>query len=165
MSVHAGQLWSLISTSEEQTEALGRVLADRCRGGELLLLEGPMGAGKTTLTRGLGAGLDVREPTVSPTYILMRSYAARDGLTLHHLDLYRLGAPEEIDTIGIEDVLAEDAVVVVEWPERSPADLAAFSLRLRIELIDDATRRFHAEPGPTLTAELAAPPEAGSARA
>lgn len=84
----------------------------------LVLLHGDLGAGKTTLVRGLLRGLGYQGAVRSPTYTLIEPYAFNDW-TLYHLDLYRLGDPEELDYLGLRDLLSERGLVLIEWPERA----------------------------------------------
>ena len=97
----------------EEMEALGRELGARLRAGDLVVLSGPLGAGKTTLTRGIGAALDVRGPITSPTFVLARTHPALSGgPDLVHLDAYRLGNAMELDDLDID---YDTSVVVAEW--------------------------------------------------
>jgi tRNA threonylcarbamoyladenosine biosynthesis protein TsaE len=98
----------------EATRAFGRELADTLQGGELVLLEGPLGAGKTSLAQGLAAGLGVAGAVTSPTFALCNRLQGR--LELHHYDLYRLESLERLLRIGVEDSLESGAVTLVEWP-------------------------------------------------
>jgi len=99
------------------TEAAGGHLSACCRGGQLVFLHGPLGAGKTTLVRGFLRGLGHAGAVKSPTYNLIESYPLR-GWQVHHLDLYRLAEAEELEWLGIRDLLGEDAICLIEWPER-----------------------------------------------
>jgi tRNA threonylcarbamoyladenosine biosynthesis protein TsaE len=110
---------TLITNSDEETEQLGRRLATRLRPGSVLALYGDLGAGKTVLSRGIARGLGVREPVTSPTFTVVQEYPCDGGLLLFHLDMYRIDSEESALAFGIEEYLyAEDAVTVVEWPER-----------------------------------------------
>ncbi len=140
-------LWEVTTTHADQTEALGRCLGGECVGGELILLDGPLGAGKTCLAGGFARGLGIEQPTVSPTFMLMRSYHGSRGLTLHHLDFYRLGGPGDVATIGLEDCFSDRSVILVEWPGRCPEAFADFTLALRIEITGPDERRIQALPG------------------
>lgn len=94
-------------------QQLGRAIGDRLRAGDLLVLDGPLGAGKTTLTRGIGAGLGVRQPITSPTFVLARTHpSVIGGPPLVHVDAYRLGSPGELDDLDLD---FDGSVVVVEW--------------------------------------------------
>jgi tRNA threonylcarbamoyladenosine biosynthesis protein TsaE len=96
-----------------EMEALGRELGARLRAGDLVVLTGPLGAGKTTLTRGIGEALHVRGPVTSPTFVLARTHPALgDGPDLVHVDAYRLGNAVELDDLDID---YESSVVVAEW--------------------------------------------------
>ncbi len=106
-------------TSAEAMRALGRSLAARLRAGDVVLLHGDLGAGKTTLTQGIAAGLGVVEPVQSPTFALVVEHRGAP-LMLYHLDLYRLDEPSELEGMGYETYLSpEDGVSVIEWPERA----------------------------------------------
>lgn len=97
----------------EAMEELGRSLGRVLRAGDLLVLTGPLGAGKTTFTRGLGQGLDVRGPVTSPTFVIARTHPPlHGGPPLVHVDAYRVGSPVELDDLDLD---LEHSVVVVEW--------------------------------------------------
>jgi tRNA threonylcarbamoyladenosine biosynthesis protein TsaE len=132
-----------VTHSEADTEDVGRQLAAGLHAGQVLLLSGPLGAGKTALTRGLARGLGCDVDAVSsPTFTLVQEYAG--PVRLQHVDLYRL-APGEVDDLGLEDLL-DDAVMVVEWPERwsrAPAD----AIVVTIEPSNDTTRHIRVSRG------------------
>lgn len=118
----------------EETQRLGRALARRLRAGDLVLLSGELGAGKTTLTRGIGAGLGVRSPVTSPTFVIARVHPPlADGPALVHVDAYRLGGGlEEMEDLDL-DVALPESVVVVEWGEGKVEDLAEDRLLIRLD--------------------------------
>lgn len=126
--------------SEEETQQVARDLAAGLKAGDVLLLSGNLGAGKTTFVRGLaeGLGIDPREVS-SPTFTIVHEY--RGGrLTLYHADLYRLGRTATED-VGLEEMGAADGVLAIEWPDRLTHDLSGAQL-VDIKLIDDTTRRI-----------------------
>lgn len=102
---------------EEQTVALGHRLGQLSQPGDLFLLSGELGAGKTCLVRGIAAGLGVSGHTFSPSFVLVRQYPGR--LPLCHMDFYRLERPAEIADLGLEDYLYGDGVCAIEWAERA----------------------------------------------
>jgi len=126
----------LVTRSPEETEAAGARLAGRLRSGDLVLLQGPLGAGKTTFVRGLARGLGSRAHVMSPTFQLVRIYEG--PLQLAHVDLYRLEPGAPLADLGLEELL-EAGAVVVEWGERLPA---AEGFRVTLEPLDDTTRRL-----------------------
>jgi tRNA threonylcarbamoyladenosine biosynthesis protein TsaE len=130
-----------VTASPEETEALAARFASRLRTGDLLLLVGELGAGKTTFVRGLARGLDVRGDVMSPTFQLVRLYPGDPPLA--HVDLYRIERSAELEELGLGDLL-EECVVVVEWGDRLDVQDA---LRVRIESVDPAHRRLRLEGG------------------
>ena len=118
----------------EQMRALGRRLASLLRPGDLVVLTGPLGAGKTTLAQGIGQGLGVRGPVTSPTFVIARVHpSAGGGPALVHADAYRLGSRAEVDDLDLDADL-ERSVTVVEWGEGLVEDLADSHLEIRITL-------------------------------
>ena len=103
--------------NEAEQTALGGALAGSAENTAVIFLHGDLGAGKTTLIRGFLRQRGWQGPVRSPTYTLIEPYPV-NGSTVYHLDLYRLGDPEELEYLGLRDILAESAVVLVEWPER-----------------------------------------------
>ncbi len=131
-----------------KTRALGRRLARYLRVGDVVLLQGPLGAGKTALTQGVGAGLNVEGPVNSPTFVLLARHDPLEaptarGLPLYHADLYRLTAPDEVADLNLAPQAA-DGVLLIEWPERGLAALPAEHLLVVIELVEGvpSERRF-----------------------
>jgi tRNA threonylcarbamoyladenosine biosynthesis protein TsaE len=140
-----------ISHSVEQTQRLGMRLGELLTGGELLLLEGQLGTGKTTFTQGLALGLDITTPINSPTFTLLKEYPgqprsgrggkpARVGPALYHFDLYRLDDPAEIFDLGFEDYFYSDGVCIVEWAERADLYWPADHLRVRLKMLSETKR-------------------------
>ena len=128
------------SRSEEETAAIARALAAELRAGDILLLSGNLGAGKTAFVRGLaeGLGVDPREVS-SPTFTLVHEY--RGGrLTLYHVDLYRLNRAAT-DDLGLEELGVRDGVLAIEWPDRLTHALDG-ARQVQIEIVDDTTRRI-----------------------
>jgi tRNA threonylcarbamoyladenosine biosynthesis protein TsaE len=120
------------------THALGRELAALARPGDLLVLVGPLGAGKTALTQGIGTGLGVREPVTSPTFVIARVH--RDGrIPLVHVDAYRLGGHADVDDLDL-DVTVASSVTVVEWGQGMVEQLADEHLEVRLDRGEDDVR-------------------------
>jgi tRNA threonylcarbamoyladenosine biosynthesis protein TsaE len=132
-------LRELISHGPAETEAEGERLGTTLQPGDLLLLAGPLGAGKTTFVRGLARGVGSTAHVASPTFQLVRVYPGR--IALAHVDLYRLEAPTELRDLGLEELLDEGAVVV-EWGDRLEADTGR---RITFEVLDRDRRRIRFE--------------------
>lgn len=134
--------WTVESGSAEATEALAASLAQRIEGGEVILLRGPLGAGKTLFAGALAQALGASEPVTSPSFVILRSYPVRDALTFHHLDFYRLAGDDDLRDLGVEELVGEDSLVVVEWPERCPNAFPSHTLRIDIHVVNDESRRI-----------------------
>lgn len=122
----------ILLTDPESQMAFGARLATCLTPPCVLYLEGDLGTGKTTLTRGLLRGLGHEGAVRSPTYTLIEPYAL-STMQLHHLDLYRLGDPEELEYLGLRDLIDADAAWVVEWPDRGLGLLPPADLRILID--------------------------------
>lgn len=108
-----------VTRSSDETHAFARTLASALRPGDVLLLEGDLGAGKTTFVRGLAEGLGASPDEVSsPTFTLLHEYAGQD-VRLYHADLYRL-TPAAVDDLGLEEAVGTGGILAVEWPDRLP---------------------------------------------
>jgi len=135
----------LISTSAEATRALGSLLARAAAAGDLVCLWGELGAGKTQLAKGFGAGLGIEATINSPTFVLMTEYAGR--LPLFHVDLYRLGGPREAIEGGLLDERQSAGVTVIEWPDRLGAALPEARLDVRFDGSGDEPRTISLRAG------------------
>ena len=129
------------SHSQEQTQRLGARLGELPHPGDLVCLEGGLGAGKTRFAQGVGRGWGVLETLTSPTFTLISEYQRpQDGAWLYHIDLYRIASAEEAIGFGLEDYLDDEALILVEWPERVLPLLPAERLWIQIEMISETKR-------------------------
>lgn len=131
----------LVIKSEQEMMSLGGKIADAFPQGGLIFLNGDLGAGKTTLTRGLLRHLGFNGTVKSPTYTLVEPYSI-DGRKIYHFDLYRLADPEELEYMGIRDYLSLDALCLVEWPEKAKGFLAQEDLNVLIQYAEEM-RHIH----------------------
>ena len=127
------------TASVEDTKALAAALAELARPGDLLLLAGDLGAGKTAFTQGYGAALGIDDLITSPTFTLVNSYEGR--LELNHIDVYRLEALAEVVELGVPEMLDEGGVTVVEWGDVVAPALPADYLEIRFGFTDDDDER------------------------
>lgn len=132
------------STSAAETEALGARVAERLRPGDVVLLSGELGAGKTTLIRGACRALGIAEPVTSPTFTIGQRYAG-GRVPVSHLDLYRLADLEGEDPALLADYLRADSVSFVEWPAAGGERLDRAVLRVRLSHVDEERRRIELE--------------------
>lgn len=131
----------LFSLSEEETFRYGEALGRSLKGGEMILLQGELGSGKTVFARGIAAGLGIAPEQVgSPTFILVDRYVGR--LPLYHADLYRLDSEDDMFDLALDEFTASGAVVVVEWGDRLPAPLREGALRVSLADLGDDSRRI-----------------------
>lgn len=135
-----------LTHSAEETIALGRKIAGELKPPMLVLLSGDLGAGKTTLTKGIASGLHAakEEDVTSPTFTLVHKYQGE--ARVYHVDLYRISGAHDFETLGLEDVFSEQAIVLVEWPERMPPVRAGWPVvKIHLEHVDEDTRQISIE--------------------
>jgi tRNA threonylcarbamoyladenosine biosynthesis protein TsaE len=136
-----------ISSSVEQTVRLGVRLGELLAAGDVVCLSGELGAGKTVLARGMGRGWGTAVRVTSPTFTLINEYPrAPDGVVLYHVDGYRLTRPGDVATTGLEDLLAAEAAIMIEWPERLASHLPGDRLDIALAYVNETKRslRFSA---------------------
>ena len=127
--------------SVEETWELARRLAADLGPGDVVCLDGDLGAGKTTFVQGLAAALGVRGRVTSPTFCLVQEHGSEDGRLLVHMDLYRLSSEDDVLAIGWEDYLSRGAILAVEWPERAGSLIPADATRVSFARLDDEESR------------------------
>jgi len=131
-----------LTHSSEATIALGRELASQLRPPVLLCLDGELGSGKTTLSKGIISGLGVarEEDVTSPTFTLVHVF--KNGVTVFHVDLYRIADRHDLETVGLEDIFSEPAIVLVEWPDRLTLRTDWPVVQVRLEHGEGDSRRI-----------------------
>ena len=129
------------TSSNDETVELGRMIARSLPKKACVLLIGNLGAGKTTLAKGIIHGLGFAEPdeVASPTFTLIHEYG---GGRIYHIDLYRLDKPEQVATLGLDDIFDRDAVVLIEWGERFPELLPRLRIEIRLTAVGDDERQI-----------------------
>ncbi|NWF63242.1 MAG: tRNA (adenosine(37)-N6)-threonylcarbamoyltransferase complex ATPase subunit type 1 TsaE [Chloroflexi bacterium] len=142
LNVH---MLEFFSRSPEQTRRIGMRLGSLLQAGDVVCLQGDLGAGKTTFTQGVAQGWGALDAVSSPTFILVNPYRRADGAQLFHLDAYRLETVPEAEQLDLDSMLAEGALII-EWPERLGDLIPAEHLHLRLEHISEERRQmnFHA---------------------
>lgn len=134
-----------VSDGVESTRRAGEQFAGLLHCGDLVLLTGPLGAGKTAFAQGIGRGLGVEGKVTSPTFTVVRQHRAHNAAgvaTMHHADVYRLDSADEIYDLALGELLEEDAVAVIEWGERAEAILGGEPLVVAIEVDGEDRRRI-----------------------
>jgi len=129
-----------LTRSEEETVSLGEKLAHELPARGVVLLIGNLGAGKTTLAKGIVKGRGAADPeqVASPTFTLIHEY----GPKLYHIDLYRLDEEREVETLGLDEIFEKDALVLIEWGEKFPRLMPAARIEIRLLTISDEERRI-----------------------
>jgi tRNA threonylcarbamoyladenosine biosynthesis protein TsaE len=135
----------IVTHSSDETIRAGREIGARIKAPVLILLSGDLGAGKTTLAKGIASGLGAAEEdeVTSPTFTLVHKYARSSPV--YHVDLYRIGDFHDLETLGLEDVFSEKAVVIVEWPDRFTLRTGWPVLRIHLEHVAEEERRITIE--------------------
>ena len=135
----------MITNSAGETRAWGERLASALQPGDVLLLRGALGAGKSELTRGIARGLGITEPVTSPSFTILNVYES-GRVPLYHFDWYRLESPEELYELGLQEYLGGDGIAVVEWPEKCEDALPESFLEIRILITGTNTRTLEMIP-------------------
>lgn len=133
-----------VTNSVAETRELGVRLAEKLKAGDVVLLEGELGAGKSELARGVAKGLGVQETVTSPSFTILNVYES-GRIPLYHFDWYRLESEEELYELGMDEYLGGNGVALVEWPGRCPEAVPADCLLIRIAVEGENTRRIEAE--------------------
>lgn len=134
----------LNSHSPEQTQRLGVQLGELAQAGDVFLLSGRLGSGKTCLTQGIAWGIGVKEYAFSPSFVIVREYYGR--LTLYHIDFYRLNGIGEIVDLGLDEYFSGSGVCVVEWADKGITVLPQENLLIKFSYISDTERSLSLEP-------------------
>jgi len=128
--------------SADETIALGRKLAAMLRPPRIVLLRGELGAGKTTLVKGIAAGFQAasEEDVTSPTFTLVHEYRAAE-VTLYHIDLYRVDTPRQLESLGLDDLIADNSVLLIEWGEKFPRFERERDVEIALERLGENDRK------------------------
>lgn len=133
---------TLITKSATETQLLAKELATTMKGGEVLLLYGDLGAGKTTFMQGFAEGFGIQHRITSPTFIIVREYQ-QNQKNLYHIDLYRTESDADLEGLGMREILQDkSAVVAIEWPEKLGSFLPEKRIEIRFETISENERKI-----------------------
>lgn len=134
----------LQTKNAQETQMVGFTLAQTMQGGEVLLLFGNLGAGKTTFLQGFAEGLGIKHRIISPTFIISRSYKVQGKVqTLYHIDLYRTESEADLEGLGIKEILHDKhAIVAIEWPEKLGNFLPEKRIEIRFQTISENERNI-----------------------
>jgi len=133
----------ITTNSAEETIALGRVLAEMLAPPKLVLLRGDLGAGKTTMVKGIAAAFEAaaEEDVTSPTFTLVHEYRGPRA-NLYHIDLYRVDTPRELETLGLDDLRTDDSVLLIEWGEKFPSLRRERDVEISLERVSENERKI-----------------------
>jgi tRNA threonylcarbamoyladenosine biosynthesis protein TsaE len=134
----------LVTHSPEETQQVGRRLGEAGRPGDVVLLIGDLGAGKTCLTQGIARGLGINDYVLSPSFVIVRELHGR--LPLFHVDLYRLDRLDEMGDLGLDDYFFDGGISVVEWAEKAMGLMPPEHLRIDLEYVSDTERNLKLQP-------------------
>jgi tRNA threonylcarbamoyladenosine biosynthesis protein TsaE len=137
-------LINIISSSPEETEALGENLAGRLTAGSVIALKGALGAGKTCLVKGIARGLGITETITSPTYTIINEYNG-SSVMLHHIDAYRLSGDDDFEHTGAGECIGGKGITVIEWSERIPRSIPAGAIIIHIAITGSRDREITIE--------------------
>lgn len=131
----------IITASPEETILLGKKIGARLKGGDCIAYKGGLGAGKTTVTRGISIGMGLGDEVTSPTFALVNEYRG-SRLSLCHFDMYRITSPDDLETTGFYDYMDDNTVLAVEWSENIEEELPENSIIIEIRRTGENTRKF-----------------------
>jgi len=134
---------TLITHSEEETIALGKKIGSKLQKGDVIALQGTLGAGKTTITKGIALALGIEDTITSPTFCLISEYEGK--MPLYHMDVYRLEGGEDFINLGVDDMLYGRGVCLIEWSEKIMEELPKKTIILRLEPKEDGSRTISLE--------------------
>jgi len=137
-----GRVHEITTHSAEETIAFGRTLTDLLAPPKLVLLRGDLGAGKTTLVKGIAAAFEAaaEEDVTSPTFTLVHEYRGPRA-NLYHIDLYRVDTPRELETLGLDDLRSESSILLIEWGEKFPRLVRERDVEIALERLGESERR------------------------
>lgn len=133
--------FTTVTKSPEDTIKLGEKIGGLLKSGDVIAYSGGLGAGKTTITRGISIGLGLGDEVISPTFSLVNEYSGAN-IRLYHFDMYRISSPEDLETTGFYDFLEDGGILAIEWSENIESELPENTIRINIERIDDSTRQI-----------------------
>jgi tRNA threonylcarbamoyladenosine biosynthesis protein TsaE len=141
--MHVGTTREITTHSAEETTAFGRTLTDLLAPPKLVLLRGDLGAGKTTLVKGIAAAFKAasEEDVTSPTFTLVHEYRGPHA-NLYHVDLYRVDTPRELETLGLDDLITEKSILLIEWGEKFPRFVGERDVEIRLEHLGENERKI-----------------------
>ncbi len=134
------------TTSAEETVELGKKIGSFLKKGDIIAMQGTLGAGKTTITKGIAQALGINETITSPTFCLISEYEGK--MPLYHMDVYRLDGAEDFANLGTEDMLYGEGVSIIEWSEKIMEELPHKTIILKLEPHDDGARTITIENWP-----------------
>ncbi len=127
-----------ITSSPEETVALGKKIGGMLKNGDVIAMQGTLAAGKTTITKGIAAALDIEDTITSPTFCLISEYQGK--MPLYHMDVYRLNGAEDFAELGTDDMIYGNGVSIIEWSEKIMTELPRKTILLKITTQEDGTR-------------------------
>lgn len=132
----------VVTRSEEETVAFGRTLKSTLSPPKVVLLRGDLGAGKTTLVKGIAEAFQAarEEDVTSPTFTLVHEYRGPDA-TLYHIDLYRVDTPRQLETLGLDDLIADNSILLIEWGEKFERFRRDRDVEIALERVGESARR------------------------
>lgn len=136
----------MLSTSAEHTRRLGAGLVGQLKAGDVVLLSGSLGAGKSELARGIAMGLGVTAPVTSPTFTILNVYQTDAGFPLHHFDWYRINDPEELLAAGLDEFIGGDCLTLIEWHERAEELVPEKHLLIQLDYLPGGHRDILVRP-------------------